>query len=124
MIEMSSIPIGETSESLIHLSYKNMRGSQINTRYKMTTEYFYTKAIAGIVNIFIPLGNETINSSLVERGWSLMDPQLHQLLNFLVRECLSSGNRKCGSHKGKDVGCTEDVEFPSQMSEAYPSPDW
>ena len=32
---------------------------------------------------------------------------------------------KCGSQKGEDLGCMEDVEvFPSQISEAYPSPDW
>ena len=36
-----------------------------------------------------------------------------------------SGRQKCGSHKGKDLGCTEDVEvFPGQISETYPSPDW
>ena len=59
-----------------------------------------------------------------------MDPQPHPLLHLLIRmndvhECLSSGGQKCGSHKGKDLGCTEDVQvFPSQISEAYPSPDW
>ena len=32
---------------------------------------------------------------------------------------------KSGSHKEKDLGCTEDVEvFPSQIPEDYPSPDW
>ena len=31
------------------------------------------------------LGDETINSSLVERGRSLMDPRPHLLLHFLVR---------------------------------------
>ena len=35
--------------------------------------------------IFIPLEDKTINSSLVERGRSLMDPQPHLLLHFLVR---------------------------------------
>ena len=41
-----------------------------------------------------------------------------------VHECLSSGRQKCGSHKGQDLGWTEDVEvFPSQISQAYPSPD-
>ena len=40
-------------------------------------------------------------------------------------DCLSSGRQKCGSHKGKDMDCMEDVEvFPSQIFEAYPSPDW
>ena len=81
--------------------------------------------------MFIPLGDETINSSLVEKGRSLMDPQPHPLLHFLVRmkptsnECHSSGLQKCGSHKGKDLSCTEDVEaFPSQIFEAYLSPDF
>ena len=42
-----------------------------------------------------------------------------------IHECLSSGHQKCGSHKEKDLGCTEDAEvFPSQTSEAYPTPDW
>ena len=42
-----------------------------------------------------------------------------------VHECLSSGRKICGSHKGKDLGCKEDVEvFPSHISEAYPSPVW
>ena len=42
-----------------------------------------------------------------------------------IHECLSSGRQKCGSHKAKYRGCTEDVEvFPSQISQAYPSPDW
>ena len=59
-----------------------------------------------------------------------MDPQPRPLLHFLVRMKLrprmsSSGRQKCGSHKGKDLGCTEDVQvFPSQISEVYPSPDW
>ena len=60
-----------------------------------------------------------------------MDPQPHPLLHFLVRikpkstNVFSTGCQKCGSHKGKDRGCTEDVEvFPSQISEAYPSKDW
>ena len=59
-----------------------------------------------------------------------MDPQPHPLLRFLVREtdvhkCLSSGWKKCRSHKRKDLSFTEDVEvLPSQISEVYPSPDW
>ena len=33
--------------------------------------------------------------------------------------------KKYGSHKGKALGSTEDVEvFAGQISEAYPSPDW
>ena len=59
-----------------------------------------------------------------------MDPHLtHSCLPRLnetnVHERLSSGRQKCGSHKGKNLGCTEDVQvFPSQISEAYPSPAW
>ena len=40
-----------------------------------------------------------------------------------VHECLSSGRQKCGTHKGTDLGGMEDEVFPSQISEAYPSPD-
>ena len=46
---------------------------------------FYSKVIVRSVNTFIPLGDETINSSLVERGRLLMDLQPHPLLHFLVR---------------------------------------
>ena len=87
---------------------------------------FYSKVIATSVNTFIPLGDETINSSLVERDRSLMDSQPHSLLYFL-----SKWNKHPWMFffmlpkKWKDLGCTEDVEvFPSQISEAYPSPDW
>ena len=46
---------------------------------------FYSKLFARSINTFIPLGNETINSSPVERERSLMDPQPYPLLHFLVR---------------------------------------
>ena len=92
---------------------------------------FYSKVTARSVITFIPLGDETVNSSLVERGRSLMDLQPHPLLHICrpietdVLECISWGRQKCGSHKGKDLGCTEDVVvFSSQISESYPSPDW
>ena len=39
---------------------------------KLQWDLFYSKVIARRVNIFIPLGDETINSRLVERGRSLM----------------------------------------------------
>ena len=55
----------------------------------MKTEH---SLIARSVNTFIPLGDETINSSLEERGRSLMDPQLHPLLHFLVQMKSTSGN--------------------------------
>ena len=38
------------------------------------------------------MGDETINSSLVERGRSLTDPQPHPLLHFLVRKKSKSTN--------------------------------
>ena len=53
---------------------------------------FYSKVIARSVNIFIPLGDETINSSLVEKGRSLRDSQLHPLLHFLVQMKPTSTN--------------------------------
>ena len=53
---------------------------------------FYSKVITRSVNTFIPLGDETINSSLVEIDRSLMDPQLHPLLHFLVRMKPTSTN--------------------------------
>ena len=60
-----------------------------------------------------------------------MDPQPQTTLALPhpnetdVHECLSSRRQKCGRHKGKDLGCTEDIEvFPSQISYAYPSSDW
>ena len=57
---------------------------KMNTRYEVTMEFIYSKVIARSVNTFIPLGDETINSSLVDRGRSLMDPQPHLLLHFLI----------------------------------------
>ena len=103
-----------------------------NTRYKVWQwNLFYSKVIARSVNTFIPLRDETINSSLVERGRSLMDPQPHPLLHFLVRMKPTSTNvfiqvaKNVEVTRGKDLGRTEDVVvFPSQISEAYPSSDW
>ena len=53
---------------------------------------FYCKVIARSVNTFIPLRDETINSSLAERSRSLMDPQPHPLLHFVVRMKSTSAN--------------------------------
>ena len=72
----------------------------------------------------------SINSSHLERGRSLMDPQPHPLLHFPVQmirrpRMFSFRSPKMWKSQGKGLGCTEDVEmFPNQMSEAYPSPDW
>ena len=72
-----------------------------------------------------------INSSLVESGRSLMDPQPHPLLHFLVRMKPTSTKvslqvaKNVDVTSGKDLRCTVDVEvFPSQVFEAYASPDW
>ena len=40
----------------------------------------------------MPLGDKMINSSLVERGRSLINPQPHPLLHFLIRTKLTSTN--------------------------------
>jgi len=49
----------------------------------------YSKVIAGSVNTFIPVGDEMINFSLVERHScrcrSVKDPQTHPPFHFLVR---------------------------------------
>ena len=54
--------------------------------------FFYSKVIARSVNTFIPLGDKTINSTLVERGRSQMDPQPHLHLHFLARMKPTSTN--------------------------------
>ena len=56
-----------------------------NHLLKVTMEFVLLKVIVISVNTFIPLGDETINSSLVERDRSLMDPQPRPLLHFLVQ---------------------------------------
>ena len=61
-------------------------GQSIENRTSATKwqwNLFYSKIIGRSVNTFIPLGDETINSSLIERGRSLMDPQSHPLLQML-----------------------------------------
>ena len=65
---------------------------KLNTGYKVTMEFVLLKVIVRSVNTFIPLGDETINSSLVERGRSLMNPQPHPLLCFFVRMKPTSTN--------------------------------
>ena len=98
----------------------------MNTKHPLQSDNgicFYSKVIARSVNTFIPLRDETINSSLVDRGRSLMDPQPHPLALPRANdiECLCSDRQKCGSHKGNDLDCTEDVEvFANQISEVIP----
>ena len=55
-------------------------------------EFVLLKSKSRSVNTFIPLGDETINSRLVERGRSLMDPQPHPVLHFLVQMKPTSTN--------------------------------
>ena len=111
--------------------YKGQSSENRTPATKWQWNLFHSKIIARSVNTFIPLRGETINFSLVERHKSLMDPQPHPLLHFLLRMKPTSRNvflqvaKKYGSHKEKDLGCKEDVEvFPSQISEAYPTTDW
>ena len=59
----------------------------------------------------MPLGDETVNSNLVERGRSLMDPQPNPLLHFLVRRPRMSSFRppkmwkSLGERSGFYGGC-------------------
>ena len=111
------------------ITYERQSNENQTPATKWQWTLFYSKVTARSVYIFTTLRDETISSSLVERGRSLMIPQPHPLLHFLGRKKPTSTNdflhQKCGSHKGKHLGCTEDVqEFPSQIFEAYPSPDW
>ena len=90
-------------------------GSQMNTKHPLQCDngIFYFKVIARGINTFISLGDETINSSLVARGRSLVDPQPHQLLYFLVPMKQTSTNVFLqvakNEVKGKDLGCTKEV---------------
>ena len=65
-------------------NYEGQTNENRTPATKWQWNFFYSKVIARNVNMFIPLGDEAINSSLVERGRSLMDPQPHPLLHFLV----------------------------------------
>ena len=58
----------------------------------MTVEFVLFKTNCQSVNTFIPLVDETINSSLVERARALMDSQPHPFLHFLDRMKLTSTN--------------------------------
>ena len=112
-------------------TYEGQSNEKRTPATKWQLNLFYSTAVARRIITLIPLRDEAINSSFLGRGRSLMDPQPHPLLHLLVRMKLTPTNvflqvaKKCGSHKGKDLGCMEDVEvFPSQISEAYSSPDW
>ena len=77
-----------------HIKYEGQSNENRTPATKWQWNLFYSKVglIARSVNTFIPLGDETINSSLVERDRSLMVPQPHPLLHFLVRIKLTSTN--------------------------------
>ena len=64
---------------------KGQSNENRTTATKWQGNLFYSKVIARNVNTFFPLEDETINSSFVERGKSLMDPQPHPLFHFPVR---------------------------------------
>ena len=109
-------------EGVEEVTYEEQSNEYRTPSTKRQWNLFYSKVIARSVNTFIPLGDETINSSLIERGRPLMDPQSHPLGITDVHEYLFFRSPKCGSHKEKYLGCTENVEvFSSQISEAYTS---
>ena len=74
------------------LCYEGQSNENRTPATKWQRNLFHLKVIARSVKTFIPLGDETINFSLVERSRSLMDPQPHPLLHFFVRMKLTSTN--------------------------------
>ena len=78
--------------TIVPVTYRWQSNEKRTPATKWQWNLFYSKVIATSVNTFIPLGDETINFSLVERGRSLMDPQPHPLLNFFVRMKPTSTN--------------------------------
>ena len=68
----------------------------------------------------IPLGDEMINSSLVERGRSLMDPQPHPLLHFLVRMKPTSTNVFLQVGKNAEV-TSEKIWAVRRMFKCFPA---
>ena len=77
---------------LVYTVYKWQSNEYRTPATMLKSNLFYSKVIARNVNIFITLGDETMNSSLAERGRSLMFPQPQPLLHFLVRMKLTSTN--------------------------------
>ena len=75
-------------KSVDNINFRYYEGQSNDNRTsgkKWQWNLFYSKVSARSVNTFISLGDGTINSSLAERARSLMDPQPHPLLHFLVR---------------------------------------
>ena len=99
------------------LSHKGHSNENRRPATKCQWNLFYSKVIASGVNTFISLGDETINSNLVERGRSLMDPQPHPLLHFLVRMKPTSTNvflqvaRKVEVTRGKNWAVRRMLKF-------------
>ena len=89
-------------------------------------EFDYTKVIGRNVTTFIPLADDTINSSLVVRGRSLMDSRLRPLLYFLVRMKPTSTNvflqvAKIIKAHGEHLDCAEDGKyFPAKSLKLIP----
>ena len=68
----------------IQYMYEGQSNENRTPATKWQWNLFYSKVIVTSVNTFIPLGDETINYSLVERERLLIDPHPHPLLHFLV----------------------------------------
>ena len=75
-----------------YLKYEGQSNENRTPAPKWQWNLFHSKVIARSVNTFIPLGDETINSSLVERAGSLIDQTPRPLLQFLVQMKPTSTN--------------------------------
>ena len=92
LVFRSSTNSPELSHIFCYTLYKGQSNENRTPATKWQWNLFYSKVIARSVNTLIPLGDETINSSLVEWRRSLMDPQPHPLSHFLVRMKPASTN--------------------------------
>ena len=70
---------------LLLLNYDGQSNENRTSATKWQWNLFYSKVIVRSVNTCIPLGDEMVNSSFVERGRSLMDSQPRPLLHFLIQ---------------------------------------
>ena len=89
--------------SIGYTIYEGQSNENRTPATKWQWNLFDSKVIVRSVNTFIPLGDETINSSLVQRDRSLMDPQPNPLLHFLVRKKPTSTNVFLQAAKNMEV---------------------
>ena len=108
-----------------------MRGSQMKTEHPLQRDNCICFIQKRLLEVLIFLFHETISSILLETGWSLMYPQPHPLLHFLVRMEPTSRNVFLQVAKNVEVisGKIRAVRrmlkcFPAKSLKPYPSPDW